>query len=76
MGKKRLRPDEVAEYLSVSKWTVYRWVEEGKLSGTQAGSGSLRICKDALEDFIRKNTIDVSPKASGQGLGPENPNSA
>jgi len=56
MKKKLLRPDEVAEYLSVSKWTIYRWVEEGRLKATKISSGSLRIYSNSVEDLIEKGS--------------------
>ncbi|MFQ5589212.1 MAG: helix-turn-helix transcriptional regulator [Nitrospiria bacterium] len=72
MQKRLLRPDEVAESLSVSKWTVYRWVEEGKLKGTKLGAGVLRIFSDSVEDLIQERTIHVAlrrPKNGDQGPG-------
>ena len=38
-----LRVDEAAEQLGVSGWTIYRWVEEGRLQATKIGRSSLRI---------------------------------
>ena len=35
MNDQLLRVNEAAVVLNVSRWTVYRWVEEGKLSGTK-----------------------------------------
>jgi predicted DNA-binding transcriptional regulator AlpA len=37
MEKTLLRVGEAAELLSVSRWTIYRWVEEGRLRGTKIG---------------------------------------
>ena len=35
------RPDEVAKYFSVSKSTVYRWIDEGRLQSVKvAGYGA------------------------------------
>lgn len=36
-----LRIQETAKLLKVSKWTVYRWIEEGWLRATKIGQGSL-----------------------------------
>ena len=33
--KRLLRVDEAAKILNVSRWTVYRWVEAGRLGGTR-----------------------------------------
>ena len=38
MNNLLLRVNEVAALLNVSRWTVYRWVEEGKLSATKSTS--------------------------------------
>lgn len=38
-----LRVNEAAAQLNVSAWTIYRWVEEGRLQATKIGRSSLRI---------------------------------
>ena len=43
MSKQLLRVNEAAAVLNVRRWTVYRWVEEGKLSATRIGKQSLRV---------------------------------
>jgi excisionase family DNA binding protein len=40
MSKQLLRVNEAALVLNVSRWAVYRWVEEGRLRGTKIGKGS------------------------------------
>jgi excisionase family DNA binding protein len=50
-----LRVGEAAELLSVSRWTIYRWVEEGRLCGTKIGKGSLRIFRQSIVDLIESN---------------------
>ncbi len=59
MEKELSKVDEVAKILSVSKWTVCRWVEEGRLRATKLGPGVLRIFKDSVEELIQKKTVDV-----------------
>ena len=46
--KRLLRVDEAARILNVSRWTVYRWVEDGRLGGTRLGAGSLRIFSNTV----------------------------
>ena len=41
MNKQLLRVGEAADALAVSRWTIYRWVEEGRLKGPRLGAGSL-----------------------------------
>jgi excisionase family DNA binding protein len=55
MEKTLLRVGEAAELLSVSRWTIYRWVEEGRLRGTKIGKGSLRIFRQSIVDLIESN---------------------
>lgn len=59
-GKTFLRVGEAAELLSVSRWTIYRWVEEGRLRGTKIGRGSLRIFRDSIVGLIKKNECAMS----------------
>lgn len=47
-----LRVDEVAKMLNVSRWTVYRWIEEGRLEGTKLNRGSLRIFRSSVEALV------------------------
>ena len=53
MNKAWLTPCEVAEYLSISKTTVYRMVDDGELLGIKI-RGSLRIKTTSLENLINE----------------------
>lgn len=55
MEKTMLRVGEAAELLSVSRWTIYRWVEDGRLRGTKLGKGSLRIFRESVTGLITRN---------------------
>ncbi len=50
--KELLRPDEAAELLNVSRWTIYRWVKKGELEATKISSGSLRIFRHSIQKII------------------------
>jgi putative resolvase len=45
-----MRPREVANRLSVSRSTVYRWFWEGKLRGVKITGGTVRILESAVRD--------------------------
>jgi excisionase family DNA binding protein len=60
MEKILLRVGEAADLLSVSRWTIYRWVEEGRLRGTKIGKGSVRIFRDSITSLIEANQSDVA----------------
>lgn len=55
MNKQLLRVGEAADVLAVSRWTIYRWVEEGRLEGTKIGRGSLRVFRTSLERLVQNN---------------------
>ncbi|MBI2882893.1 MAG: helix-turn-helix domain-containing protein [Candidatus Methylomirabilis oxyfera] len=55
MHKSLLRVDEAATLLSVSRWTIYRWVQEGRLEATKIGKGSLRIFESSVTTLIEQN---------------------
>lgn len=58
MEKALFRVGEAAEFLSVSRWTVYRWLEQGKLKGVKIGNGSTRIFRESLDGLIQDNRTD------------------
>lgn len=53
-----LRIQEAAKVLQVSKWTIYRWVGEGRLRGTKIGQGSLRVFRASVTELIEKAKVD------------------
>jgi len=57
--KRLLRVDEAARILNVSRWTVYRWVEDGRLGGTRIGVGSLRIFSETVAALIDHHCVGV-----------------
>ncbi len=66
-GKTFLRVGEAADLLSVSRWTIYRWVEEGRLRGTKIGKSSLRIFRESVVSLIERNENDVTDTYLGSG---------
>ncbi|WP_454063104.1 excisionase family DNA-binding protein [Candidatus Nitrospira salsa] len=55
MTKQLLRVGEAAQVLNVSRWTIYRWVEEGRLEATKIGKGSLRIFHESVNSLVQDN---------------------
>lgn len=71
MNKHLLRVDEAAMLLSVSRWTIYRWVQEGRLEATKIGKGSLRIFQTSVAALIEQNrTMDGEPVDSRNARPP------
>jgi excisionase family DNA binding protein len=52
-----LRIQETARLLKVSKWTVYRWIHEGRLEATKIGQGSLRVFQASVRELIRQARV-------------------
>lgn len=55
MSKHLLRVNEAAEALNVSRWTVYRWIDEGRLEATKIGKGSLRVFSRSIISLVEQN---------------------
>jgi excisionase family DNA binding protein len=58
MDKLLLRVGEAAQVLNVSRWTIYRWVEEGRLEATKIGKGSLRVFRESVTGLVERNRTD------------------
>jgi excisionase family DNA binding protein len=68
--KRLLRVDETARILNVSRWTVYRWVEDGRLGGTRLGAGSLRIFSHTVAALIDHHCVGIASESiAGQEAG-------
>ncbi len=50
-----LTVDEAAEYLSVSKHTIKRWLRVGILQGVKLPGGQWRVLKEQCVDLISKH---------------------
>ena len=52
-NKTLLRPDEVANFLQISRFSVYRLYECGEIDGLKAGK-PLRIFRDSVITFVKR----------------------
>lgn len=50
--KELLRPDEVARYLSVTRKTIYLWIDTGKLEAVKVVNRT-RIPREAVQKLLR-----------------------
>ena len=53
--------DEVMELLSVTRFTVHKWIKEGKLRAVRIGR-ELGVTKEYLDEFLESNTVDNTNK--------------
>lgn len=53
--------DEVMELLTVTRFTVHKWIKEGKLRAVRIGR-ELRVTKEYLDEFLESNTVDNTNK--------------
>lgn len=54
-NKPYLRLDEVARLFDVSRSTIYRWIEEGRLPSVKIAGKAVRIEREALLKIITEN---------------------
>ncbi len=52
-----ITPEEASRALKVSKWTIYRWIKEGRLQATKISKGSLRIFKSSIQQLIHEHRV-------------------
>jgi excisionase family DNA binding protein len=54
--KKPVRPlaslTEAAAYAGVHRYTIYRWILDGRIAGYRCGPKLLKVDLDELDDFI------------------------
>jgi excisionase family DNA binding protein len=63
-----LTMDELAEYLKISKSTLYKLAVDGKLPGTKIGK-RWRFHRGAIDDWLRQRPEqNDSGKKAGDGL--------
>jgi len=48
LEKDLFRPDEVASYFSVTRKTIYSWIETGKLKAIKIANNQLRIRREEI----------------------------
>lgn len=61
MESSLMRVNDAAQLLRVSKWTIYRWIEEGRLGATKIGHGSLRVFRESVTALVEANRMEHSP---------------
>ncbi len=66
--KSILTIDEVMELLSVTRFTVHKWIKEGKLRAVRIGR-ELRVTKEYLDEFLESNTVDNTNKRKRNNTG-------
>jgi len=55
-----LKPEDIAEWMNVSRRTVMRWVRRGKLAAYQIGNVT-RIHPDDFSRFLESHDTRVKP---------------
>lgn len=58
MSTQLLRVGQAAQILNVSRWTIYRWIDEGRLEATKIGKGSLRVFSQSVKSLVEANRKD------------------
>ena len=53
-----LSPQEFAELLSVSRWTIYGWLQEGRIRSVKIGR-LVRIPESELDRIVREGAQEL-----------------
>jgi len=53
-----LTPKEFAERLSISRWTVYAWLQEGRIKSTKIGR-LVRIPESEVERIVQEGVQEA-----------------
>lgn len=60
-----ITPEEVADQLKVSAYTVKRWLRSGELRGVRLGKGGhWRTTDEWLQEFLERSTESASKTAA------------
>ena len=65
MESSLMRVNDATLLLKVSKWTIYRWIEEGRLRATKIGRGSLRVFQTSVDGLIEGARVDHGEAQDG-----------
>ncbi len=57
-NKRFYRPDEVAALLDLSRRTIYRMIQDGRLHGVKWGSGPWRIPRESLTGLFSEEGLE------------------
>ena len=56
--EKLISPQEFADHLSISRWTVYAWLQEGRLKKIKLGR-LVRIPASEVDRIVQEGTQEV-----------------
>ena len=59
-------PEEVADSLKVSRYTVWKWIRDGMLTARKLPSGEYRIAQASFDEFLNNG----ESRASRRGRRP------
>ncbi len=58
LGDRFLTPQQFADRLSISRWTVYAWLQEGKIESIKLGR-LVRIRESEVERIVQEGLQEV-----------------
>ena len=56
--KELLRPDEVKDFLNVSRSTVYNMIADGRLEAVRIAGRTLRVTREAINQVVASTMDD------------------
>ena len=60
-----IKPTDIAKLLKVSRFTIYKWIREGRLQGVRFGGDVLRVPRSSFDAFMRNAKETSAAKERG-----------
>lgn len=65
-GDPLVKPSDAAIQLGVSVWTIYRWIEHGKLRAHKLTIRAVRVSQDSIDEMKRSTIVSGEAPAKPQ----------
>lgn len=56
-GKRYMTMAQICDYLSCSKWTIYRLIDKREIPFAAIGKRAYRFDRDSIDDWIKTRTM-------------------
>ena len=68
-----VKPTDIAKLLKVSRFTIYKWIREGRMQGVRFGDEVLRVPRSSFDAFMQQSKEKSAAKEKGAPKKEEDP---
>ena len=62
-----VKPTDIAKLLKVSRFTIYKWIREGRMQGVRFGDEVLRVPRSSFDAFMQQAKEKSAAKEEDPG---------